>query len=126
LYVMTGLSEPRLARELVARGVDHIAYKPLECDTLARQLLESLDARVVASYEEADTTENSDDPRQLLYRLEKYLIGVSESFEERLQGLFDLDNPPPSPPKAVNDFIDRLEQEELDNPSPAWSEKQSR
>lgn len=126
LYVVTGLNEPRLARELESRGVDHIAYKPLDCDTLARQLRESLDERVVASFEEANTIENSDDPRQLLYRIEKYLIGISEGFEERLQGLFDLDHPPPAPPKAINDFIERLEQEELDNPSPAWTEKQLR
>lgn len=115
IFVVTGLSEPRLARELVIRGVDDVLQKPIDYDELAIKLLAA-----VAGEEGPDrrTTPHSVtdavDRLTMLRRIEKSIAVLTDCFEEELAGLFSLDQYLPPPPKAVNDFIDRLALEEDD------------
>lgn len=115
IFVVTGLSEPRLARELVIRGVDDVLQKPVDYDELAIKLLAS-----VAGEEGPDRQAtphpltDAVDRLTMLRRIEKSIALLTDCFEERLSGLFASDQYLSPPPKAVNDFIDRLALEEQD------------
>jgi CheY-like chemotaxis protein len=118
IFVVTGLSEPRLARELVMRGVEDVIQKPIAYDELAIKLLaavagESGPDRLTTPVSVTDAV----DRLTLLRRIEQSVATLSDCFEERLEGLFSADFYLPPPPKAVNDFIDRLAVDECDAPS---------
>lgn len=118
IFVVTGLSEPRLARELVVRGVEDVLQKPIDYDELAVKLIaaiagdEGLDRRTTPL-----AVSDAVDRLTMLRRIEKNVAVLTDCFDERLDGLFSGDMYLPPPPKAVNDFIDRLALEERDTPA---------
>lgn len=117
IFVVTGLSEPRLARELVVRGVDDVLQKPVDYDELAIKLIAALagddgpDPRTTPL-----AVSDAVDRLTMLRRIEKNVSVLTDCFEDRLAGLFSSDLYLPPPPKAVNDFIDRLALEGRDAP----------
>lgn len=117
VFVVTGLSEPRLARELVVRGVDDVLQKPIAYDDLAIKLLASMSPGRDLSTGTPATVSAAVDRLANLRRIEKRLAILTDRFEETLEGLFHCDHYLSSPPKAVNDFIDRLALDEEDAPT---------
>ena len=45
LIVVTGVAEPRIARDLLSRGVDDVLYKPLDHDLLAMKIKSLIERR---------------------------------------------------------------------------------
>lgn len=117
VFVVTGLSEPRLARELVVRGVEDVLQKPIAYDELAIKLLASISPDREAWSHTPATVSAAVDRLTNLRRIEKGLAVLTDRFEETLEGLFNSDQLLSAPPKAVDDFIDRLALEEEDAPS---------
>ncbi len=54
LVIHTGVVEPRLARDLMARGVDDIVFKPVDGDVLAVKVMALIDRRRMRKVKEAD------------------------------------------------------------------------
>lgn len=117
VFVVTGLSEPRLARELVVRGVDDVLQKPIAYDELAVKLLASMSPEGERWSHTPSSVSAAVDRLTNLRRIEKGVALLTDRFEETLQGLFNCDHLLSPPPKAVNDFIDRLALEEEDTPT---------
>ena len=46
ILVLTGVAEPRLAKDLLARGVEEIIYKPVDYPTLAKKIRDLTDCSV--------------------------------------------------------------------------------
>lgn len=117
IFVMTGLSEPRLARELVLRGVDDVLQKPIAYDDLAVKLIAAISPEASSWSQPPSTVSMAVDRLTGLRRVEQHIATLSDLFEETLEGLFDCDHYLAPPPKAVKDFINRLVIEEGDAPT---------
>lgn len=117
VFVVTGLSEPRLAKELVVRGVDDVLQKPIAYDELAIKLLASVSPDPESWSHTPSMVSAAVDRLTNLRRIETGLVALTDRFEEVLEGLFHSDHLLSPPPKAVNDFIDRLALEEEDAPT---------
>jgi CheY-like chemotaxis protein len=51
IAILTGVEEPKLATDLVARGVDRIFYKPVNCLEFASDLLSIVEQRMLSTTE---------------------------------------------------------------------------
>jgi len=91
VVVLTGVAEPRLARDLLARGVADVLFKPTDYDFLAAKLETIARQRIEkAKGDDADSTSREQDPPEVKDDRDE---GHSESalsradFERRLEGL---------------------------------------
>ncbi|MGI9456217.1 MAG: response regulator [Aeoliella sp.] len=118
IVVLTRLMEPRLIRDLLARGVDDIIHKPSPGNLLATKLLalfEKENWRVGQSVA-AQQPWAPVNRMQLLQSIETELAELSDCFDERLSSIFDFDDHLSEAPQAITDFIRRLNDEDQANP----------
>lgn len=110
VFILTGLAEPRLMQDLESRGVDDIIQKPVDFDELATRVLSHIDP---AFGIEADGANQG--ASHLLAEIEKTLLELTEMFADRMEDIFNVSGVSIDPPAAVNDYIARLEEEEMAN-----------
>jgi DNA-binding response OmpR family regulator len=103
IFVLTGLTEPRLAQDLRGRGVDDVLQKPIDFEELALRVCSQLDSRAASTPQQASQCEGD-----MLARIEKTLLVLTESFSDRIEGLFEINEALIDPPTAVNFYIERL------------------
>ncbi len=113
VVVLTHLIDPRLTRDLLARGVADIIHKPVPSDLFATKVLSLFEKE--AWRKGAQSTENSPSPlnrMQTLQETEKEIAELSECFEKRLEAIFGFEDRISEPPQAIIDFVRRLNEEE--------------
>lgn len=127
VMVLTGLQEPLLVQDLQRRGVDEVLQKPIDYGELVTRVLMQIDPSLLI---EANGSGPQAEARTS--KIEASLIEVTEMFAERLEGIFNADESVIAPPPAVNDYIDRLDEEEAiqmqsgDNPNAAAARRHER
>jgi CheY-like chemotaxis protein len=112
ILVLTALTDPRIARDLMSRGVYDVVHKPVSYDALAEKVsLMFSGGRVVpASRARATPTIAK---LNLLQRIETTLCELTELFADRLEVVFTDTDGLPDPPPAVREFIRRLAESEV-------------
>ncbi len=117
IVVLTPMADPRLLRDLIARGVDDIVCKSASPDLLATKLLSLFEKNKWRAGQSAAISSAAapGSRMRMLQAIEKELAELSDCFEERLSSFFDFDDPLCDPPKAINDFIKRLDEEEQES-----------
>ena len=132
LFVVTGLADARIVRDLVSRGAEDVIHKPVNYDVLAMKVLTLVEknrraeapAKPVipqAATEEIQT--------QKLAVIERSLVELSSIFEDALRDLNLDDLELCDPPRAVSDFIVRfaqLEEAAIEAQGSAADRKQER
>ncbi|MEO1498818.1 MAG: response regulator [Planctomycetota bacterium] len=120
VMVLTALTDARLVRDLMGRGVYDVLQKPVRYDVLAQKVVAMLKcarprtapapaAKPVAAKPAAMKT-------NFLKKVETTLQELTELFGERLDDVFDDYVELPDPPKAVREFIRRLAEAEASMP----------
>lgn len=114
VIVVTGMSEPRLTRDLIGRGVDEVIHKPVDYNVLAMKVLELVqhDPPLQSDYNPTPAQSASDKFR-LLAEIEKPLVDLTGTFADRLTGMFDLPCDLSDPPEAISIFINRQAEIEM-------------
>ena len=122
VMVMTALSDPRLVRDLMGRGVYDVVQKPVNYDVLAMKVQSMVEHSRLKR-----TQATTKPPRKsiakkinLLQQVETTLIELTEIAGEKLDAVFDSSVELPDPPRSVREFIRRLAESELidhDKPS---------
>ncbi len=67
IVIYTGVAEPRLAKDLLARGVDDIVFKPLDVSVLAAKVQALVDRRFGTDDRQAGAAKISDAHVEALY-----------------------------------------------------------
>jgi HD-like signal output (HDOD) protein len=79
--VVTGVLEPRIAKDLMARGIDDILFKPVEFTTLAAKMRSLVERRRKSQNVPPASSTNTSPTTDKLPRV------TSDEFESRLRGL---------------------------------------
>lgn len=117
IIVLTALSDPRLSRDLMGRGVYDVVNKPVNYDMLTTKV----QAMLLSGKSNAAQPKKKAFAKKatLLNQIETMLVELTEGAGERLDEVFDWPAELPDPPRAVRDFIRRLaENEVLDGEKP--------
>jgi len=113
LFVVTGLADARIVRDLVARGAEDVLHKPVNFDVLAMKVLalsEKNRREAEAAKPVASRTSTAEVQTQKLAVIERSLVELTTIFEDALRDLMREDVELSCPPKAVSDFIIRFAQ----------------
>lgn len=114
VMVLTALSDARLVRDLMKRGVHDVIQKPVNFEILAMKVEAMIDQgrrrRVQAPPAQRKA---SSAKTNLLLEIENALVELTELASERLDPLFEFEEDLPDPPKAVREFIRRLAEHEM-------------
>lgn len=115
VMVLTGLSDARLVRDLMSRGVHDVIQKPVAYDVLAMKVLAMIEQRRRAAQVAATPAKKKPKAASratttisLLHKIESTLDELTQLFEDRLDDVFPAIDDLPEPPRAVRDFIRRL------------------
>lgn len=112
IVVLTQLSDPRLIRDLLSRGIDDYLHKssPLELVVTKIDSLFSLERWAAAR--QAAAADSGEYPEDLsLAGVERQLRVVSDYFADRVEGLFDTDYSPPPIPEGVVKYLAGLHEQ---------------
>ena len=71
VVVYTGVIEPRLAKDLLARGVDDILYKPLDFSVLAAKVSALIERRSSTGANQKEIRPNKSAPRKTPLKIPK-------------------------------------------------------
>lgn len=113
VVVLTHMTEPRLVRDLLARGVDDFVYKSTPGPLLGTKLLSLFDRdRWREAQAAADPVSQEASRENLMAEIEKAIAIVSDHYAERLKPAFEGSNAIPEPPRAMADFVKQLAQDE--------------
>lgn len=119
VMVITALTDARLVRDLMGRGVYDVLQKPVRYDVLAQKVVAMLRNTRQATVAKPPPAVKKQPPvtkLNFLKKVEETLEELTELFGERLDGVFsDIDNLP-DPPRAIRDFIRRLAEAEASTP----------
>lgn len=116
VMVLTALSDARLVRDLLGRGVHDVVQKPVNYEILA------LKVRAMVEQSRLRRTQIAAPPApkkrvatkiNLLHQIESTLVELTELAGERLDTVFESQGELPDPPRAVREFIRRLAESEV-------------
>lgn len=117
VMVVTALTDPRLVRDLMMRGVKDVVQKPVNYDVLAMKLQAVIEQ---GRQRQNQTKQAIATPRKagqkkinLLQQVEASLIELTELGGDRLDSVFDVNYELPDPPRAVREFIRRMAESEV-------------
>lgn len=117
VMVLTALSDARLVRDLMSRGVYDVLHKPVNYDVVATKVQAMMDSpgrtKRVAPSPARKPKGNAAKKINLLHQIESTLVELTELFDDRLESVFEFSEDIPEPPKAVRDFIRRLAEGEV-------------
>ncbi|QDT69201.1 Sensor protein EvgS precursor [Planctomycetes bacterium MalM25] len=117
VMVLTALSDARLVRDLMSRGVYDVLHKPINYDVVATKVQAMIEntgrTKRVAPEPPKKAKSNAAKKINLLHQIETTLVELTELFDDRLEAVFDFAEDIPDPPKAVRDFIRRLAESEV-------------
>jgi len=109
VVVLTRLTEPRLVRDLLARGVDDFIYKSTPAPLLGTKLLSLFDRDHWRQAQATAASEGGEANREdMMAEIEKAIAIVSDHYAERLKPAFEGSNSIPEPPRAMADFVKQL------------------
>ena len=115
VMVVTALTDPRLVRDLMMRGVKDVVQKPVNYDVLAMKLQAVIEQGrlkqskgVVAPPRKAGLKKIN-----LLQQVETSLLELTELGGDRLDSVFDTCHELPDPPRAIREFIRRMAESEV-------------
>lgn len=109
IAVLTQLSDPRLVRDLLSRGIDDYLHKsaPLELIATKLEAIFMRDAWQSARAQSQQAPEVAP-VAMSLEEVEAKLRCLSDYFRDRLEGLFNLEYAPPEMPAGVVHYLDSL------------------
>lgn len=115
VMVVTALTDPRLVRDLMMRGVKDVVQKPVNYDVLAMKL-----QAVIEQGRARQTKSTIGSPKKanlkkinLLQQVEASLVELTELGGDRLDRVFESSHELPDPPRAVREFIRRMAESEV-------------
>ena len=118
IMVITALSDLRLVRDLMMRGVKDVVQKPVNYDVLAMKLQAVIEQGRQRSTKSATSPSKKSNLKKfnLLQQVESSLVELTELGGDRLDQVFSTSSELPDPPRAVREFIRRMaESEVMDN-----------
>ncbi len=115
VMVLTALTDPRLVRDLMMRGVKDVVQKPVNYDVLAMKLQAVIEQgrqqqmkSVVSPPKKANLKKFN-----LLQQVEASLVELTELGGDRLDSVFEVNHELPDPPRAIREFIRRMAESEV-------------
>lgn len=119
VMVVTALSDPRLVRDLMMRGVHDVVHKPVNYDVLAMKLQAMIEQSKMRRARVATPKKTIAKKVNLLHQIETSLVELTELAGDRLDSVFEVSGELADPPRAIREFIRRLaESEVLENEKP--------
>lgn len=114
IMVVTALTDDRLIRDLMGRGVQEVLIKPVDYSTLAVKVGSMLANRSKQRQEPGRKAPARTAKRRvnLLHQIESSLVELTGMWADRLDTIFNLDEELADPPRAVREFIRRLAETE--------------
>jgi DNA-binding response OmpR family regulator len=110
IVVHTGVIEPRLAKDLLARGVDDILFKPCDFEVLAAKVKALVQRRTAVEQRNLDT---SADGKALESQSEAPAVGTTDSPEPIPKTAIDTNFLPSAEQVDTSDAVTANEQEHL-------------
>lgn len=114
VLVLTGLTDARLARDLMSRGVRDVVQKPVAYDVLAMKVANLIGVEAKPA-EPAAPASKAAGKLGLVARVESALVELTELIDDRLDDVFVDTYDLPEPPKAVRECIRRLAENDAQN-----------
>lgn len=109
IVVLSGLSDSRLVRDILSRGVDDYFHKSTPLDLLTTKILALFELHNWQEQLAAASNGCSDGPRDvLLNRIERRLHATTENVATRLAPLFEQAIPATDVPSGVIQFAERM------------------
>lgn len=119
VMVVTALSDARVVQDLLSRGVWDVVQKPMNYDVLAAKVAKMTETvRVAPAARPASKASAAATQMNLLQRIEKSLVELTDLFEDRLDEVFNVPGDLPEPPESVRSFIRRLAESESHGAAP--------
>jgi len=114
VIVLTALSDPRLVRDLMQRGVCDIIQKPVNYDVLAAKVgaILQLEASRQVKTVPKKPAKSAARKINLLHQIESSLVELTDLCGERLDAAFEQQEELAEPPRSIRDFIRRLAESE--------------
>lgn len=113
IVVLTRLTEPRLVRDLLARGVQDFIYKSTPADLLGTKLLSLFEQNTWRQSQASAAGDGGESSSvNLLEDIEKTVAGISDSYAEQLKSAFETEDAIASPPRNMAEFVKQLAMDE--------------
>lgn len=114
VMVVTALSDHRLVRDLLERGVHDVVQKPVDYGVLAAKVEAMIKRGATRRTQVIAAKPKSSAARKvnLLHRIESTLVELTEFCGERLDTTFEHEGKLSDPPRAAREFIRRLAESE--------------
>lgn len=114
VMVVTALSDDRMVRDLMCRGVYDVLIKPVDYGTLAVKVGVMMEKHAKQRTKQVPKYPGKRAAQRvnLLHQIESTLVELTEAWGDRLDPIFDFAEDLPEPPRSVRDFIRRLAENE--------------